>query len=189
MVDRFPQFAALIQNRFHDDQSFREMCSDYADKPGSVAAMAVIDRHQRSSPRYGSTETPAAGPQQRTGVIPLAGKALAQGSDVSTDQVPLARQAAPARAPTTVASEADRYVLTSEPQPWWMPKAEGLPDFKSIPPARQEAQPSPAMTVAASGAATHGVVPARAPALGAYSTDAERAAESRRYRERLGLRF
>jgi len=31
VVDRFPEFAALIQDRFHDDQSFREMCSDYAE--------------------------------------------------------------------------------------------------------------------------------------------------------------
>jgi hypothetical protein len=31
VIERFPELAASIRARFHDDQSFREMCSDYAE--------------------------------------------------------------------------------------------------------------------------------------------------------------
>jgi hypothetical protein len=31
VIQCFPEHAASIRKRFHDDQSFREMCSDYAD--------------------------------------------------------------------------------------------------------------------------------------------------------------
>lgn len=43
VVDRFPELAASIQDRFHDDQSFREMCSDYAE------TMAALQRWQASA--------------------------------------------------------------------------------------------------------------------------------------------
>lgn len=31
VIGRFPELTASIQGRFHDDQSFREMCGDYAE--------------------------------------------------------------------------------------------------------------------------------------------------------------
>ena len=31
VIDRFPQLAASIRDRFDDDQSFRDMCHDYAE--------------------------------------------------------------------------------------------------------------------------------------------------------------
>jgi hypothetical protein len=31
VIQCFPEHAASIRERFHDDQSFREMCSDYAE--------------------------------------------------------------------------------------------------------------------------------------------------------------
>jgi hypothetical protein len=31
VIERFPEHAASIQDCFHDDPSFREMCSDYAE--------------------------------------------------------------------------------------------------------------------------------------------------------------
>jgi hypothetical protein len=31
LIERFPEYAASIQDRFHDDESFRDMCSDYAE--------------------------------------------------------------------------------------------------------------------------------------------------------------
>jgi hypothetical protein len=31
VMKRFPEHATLIQDRFHADRRFREMCSDYAD--------------------------------------------------------------------------------------------------------------------------------------------------------------
>ena len=31
VIECFPEHAASIRNRFRDDPSFREMCSDYAD--------------------------------------------------------------------------------------------------------------------------------------------------------------
>jgi hypothetical protein len=31
VIERFPEHATLTQARFHDDQNFREMCSDYAE--------------------------------------------------------------------------------------------------------------------------------------------------------------
>ena len=41
VIERFPKHAASIRGRFHVDQSFREMCGDYAE---TVAAL------QRSGP-------------------------------------------------------------------------------------------------------------------------------------------
>ena len=31
VIERFPELAAALQERFHADQSLREMCSDYAE--------------------------------------------------------------------------------------------------------------------------------------------------------------
>jgi hypothetical protein len=41
-IQCFPEHAAFIRERFHDDQSFREMCSDYAD------ALEALQRWQAS---------------------------------------------------------------------------------------------------------------------------------------------
>jgi hypothetical protein len=43
VIERFPEHAASIQDRFHDDESFREMCSDYAE------TLAALQRWQASS--------------------------------------------------------------------------------------------------------------------------------------------
>jgi hypothetical protein len=36
VIERFPALAASIQDRFQDDESFREMCRDYADTLGTL---------------------------------------------------------------------------------------------------------------------------------------------------------
>jgi hypothetical protein len=43
LIERFPELAASIQARFHDDQSFREMCSDYGE------TLEALQRWQASS--------------------------------------------------------------------------------------------------------------------------------------------
>jgi hypothetical protein len=43
VVERFPEHAGLIQERFHDDRSFREMCGDYAE------TLEALERWQASS--------------------------------------------------------------------------------------------------------------------------------------------
>ena len=42
VIERFPERAAAIQHRFREDQSFREMCSDYAE------ALEALERWQAS---------------------------------------------------------------------------------------------------------------------------------------------
>ena len=42
VIQCFPEHAASIQKRFDDDQSFREMCGDYAD------ALEALQRWQAS---------------------------------------------------------------------------------------------------------------------------------------------
>jgi hypothetical protein len=49
VIERFPDLAASIQARFHDDQSFREMCSDYAE------TLEALQRWQASG---GAREAP-----------------------------------------------------------------------------------------------------------------------------------
>jgi hypothetical protein len=46
VIERFPKHAASIRERFHDDQSFREMCSDYAD------TLEALQRWEASSSPY-----------------------------------------------------------------------------------------------------------------------------------------
>jgi hypothetical protein len=41
-IERFPELAASIRARCHDDQSFREMCDDYAE------ALEALQRWERS---------------------------------------------------------------------------------------------------------------------------------------------
>jgi hypothetical protein len=43
LIERFPELAASIQARFHDDPSFREMCSDYGE------TLEALQRWQASS--------------------------------------------------------------------------------------------------------------------------------------------
>jgi hypothetical protein len=43
VIERFPELAASIRARFHDDQSFRDMCSDYAE------TLQALERWQASS--------------------------------------------------------------------------------------------------------------------------------------------
>ena len=43
VIERFPQHAASIRDRFHADQSFREMCGDYAE------TLEALQRWQASS--------------------------------------------------------------------------------------------------------------------------------------------
>jgi hypothetical protein len=43
VIERFPELAASIRARFHDDPSFRDMCSDYAE------AGDTLQRWQASS--------------------------------------------------------------------------------------------------------------------------------------------
>ena len=42
IMARIPEHAPSIQNRFHDDSSFRDMCSDYAE------ALEALQRWQAS---------------------------------------------------------------------------------------------------------------------------------------------
>jgi hypothetical protein len=42
LLERAPELATSIQGRFHDDPSFREMCSDYAE------ALETLQRWQAS---------------------------------------------------------------------------------------------------------------------------------------------
>jgi hypothetical protein len=43
VIERFPELAAALQERFHGDQSLREMCSDYAE------TLEALRRWQTSS--------------------------------------------------------------------------------------------------------------------------------------------
>ena len=43
VIERFPEVAAALQERFHGDQSLREMCSDYAE------TLEALRRWQTSS--------------------------------------------------------------------------------------------------------------------------------------------
>ena len=43
LIERFPELATAIQDRFHDDPSFREMCGDYAE------TLEALERWQASS--------------------------------------------------------------------------------------------------------------------------------------------
>jgi hypothetical protein len=43
VIERFPELAAALQERFHADQSLREMCSDYAE------TLEALRRWQTSS--------------------------------------------------------------------------------------------------------------------------------------------
>lgn len=45
-IERFPELAASIQDRFQDEESFREMCRDYAE------TLETLQRWQASDSPY-----------------------------------------------------------------------------------------------------------------------------------------
>jgi hypothetical protein len=49
VIERFPEFAASIRARFHDDQSFRDMCSDYAEAGEALQRWQASDDPQKSA--------------------------------------------------------------------------------------------------------------------------------------------
>jgi hypothetical protein len=49
VIQCFPEHAASIQERFHDDQSFREMCRDYADALEALQRWQASDGPQKAA--------------------------------------------------------------------------------------------------------------------------------------------
>ena len=49
VIERFPQLAASIQDRFQDDEGFREMCRDYADVLEALQRWEASDSPQRAA--------------------------------------------------------------------------------------------------------------------------------------------
>lgn len=49
VIQCFPDHAASIRDRFHDDQSFREMCSDYADALEALQRWQASDSPQKAA--------------------------------------------------------------------------------------------------------------------------------------------
>jgi hypothetical protein len=49
VIERFPELAASIQARFQGDESFREMCSDYAETLEALHRWQASDSPQRAA--------------------------------------------------------------------------------------------------------------------------------------------
>ncbi len=49
VIDRFPELAASIRERFDVDQSFREMCGDYAETLEALQRWQASDSPQRAA--------------------------------------------------------------------------------------------------------------------------------------------
>ena len=49
VIGRFPELTASIQGRFHDDQSFREMCGDYAETLVALQRWQASDVPQKAA--------------------------------------------------------------------------------------------------------------------------------------------
>jgi hypothetical protein len=49
VIERFPTHAASIRDLFHADQSFREMCCDYADTLEAVQRWQASDSPQKAA--------------------------------------------------------------------------------------------------------------------------------------------
>jgi hypothetical protein len=49
VIERFPELAASIQARFQGDESFREMCSDYAETLETLQRWQASDSPQRAA--------------------------------------------------------------------------------------------------------------------------------------------
>ena len=48
-IERFPELAAPIRDRFRDDPSFREMCGDYAEALDALQRWETSDGPQREA--------------------------------------------------------------------------------------------------------------------------------------------
>jgi hypothetical protein len=49
VIERFPELAPSIRNCFHGDQSFREMCSDYAEALDALQRWQTSDHPQKAA--------------------------------------------------------------------------------------------------------------------------------------------
>ena len=49
LIERFPELATSIQDRFHDDPSLREMCSDYAETLETLQRWQASDDPHRAA--------------------------------------------------------------------------------------------------------------------------------------------
>lgn len=49
VVERFPELAAALRERFHADQSLREMCSDYAETLEALRRWEASSAPQRAA--------------------------------------------------------------------------------------------------------------------------------------------
>lgn len=49
VIECFPEHAASIRERFHDDQSFREMCGDYAETLQALQRWQTWEDPQRAA--------------------------------------------------------------------------------------------------------------------------------------------
>ena len=49
LIRRFPDLATSIQERFHDDPSFREMCSDYGETLEALQRWQASDDPQKAA--------------------------------------------------------------------------------------------------------------------------------------------
>jgi len=49
VIERFPEYAARIRDRFHADQSFREMCGDYAETLEALQRWQASNRPQEAA--------------------------------------------------------------------------------------------------------------------------------------------
>lgn len=49
VIERFPEYAAGIRDRFHADQSFREMCGDYAETLETLQRWQASNRPQEAA--------------------------------------------------------------------------------------------------------------------------------------------
>jgi hypothetical protein len=49
VTERFPELTASIRARFHDDQSFRDMCSDYAEAGEALQRWLASDDAQQAA--------------------------------------------------------------------------------------------------------------------------------------------
>lgn len=49
VIDCFPEHAASIREHFRDDQSFREMCRDYADALEALQRWQASERPQKAA--------------------------------------------------------------------------------------------------------------------------------------------
>ena len=79
VMERFPEHATSIQVRFHADQRFREMCSDYADTLQALQhwqALAARTRRLVSRSTENWLEPWSSKSLQRSGLPPQVGSMI-----------------------------------------------------------------------------------------------------------------